>query len=125
MARCQDWPEALHWYSTALETTDCDEGGEYDGMQDEPRYALLAREAEMLCTGGCGLKKDPQKSGGQTARAVILIPRRIMTRGQPSLPQRGLYEAGMHMSILHSWHSVSAGSASADSTNHRSENIFF
>lgn len=44
--------------------TDCDEGGEYDGMQDEPRYALLAREAEMLFTGGCGLAKDPQRSGG-------------------------------------------------------------
>lgn len=61
--RSQDWPEALHWYSTALETTDCDEGGEYDGMQDEPRYTLLAREAEMLFTGGCGLEKDPQRSG--------------------------------------------------------------
>jgi len=61
--RSQDWPEALHWYNTALEMTDCDEGGEYDGMQDEPRYTLLAREAEMLFTGGCGLEKDPQRSG--------------------------------------------------------------
>ena len=61
--RSQDWPEALHWYNTALEMTDCDEGGEYDGMQDEPRYTLLAREAEMLFTGGCGLVKDPQRSG--------------------------------------------------------------
>lgn len=63
LARSQSWPEALHWYNTALETTDCDEGGEYDGMQDEPRYMLLAREAEMLFTGGCGLEKDPQRSG--------------------------------------------------------------
>lgn len=48
--------------------TDCDEGGEYDGVQDEPRHVLLAREAEMLYTGGHGLEKDPQKSGraGQT-----------------------------------------------------------
>lgn len=44
--------------------TDCDEGGEYDGMQDEPRYTMLAREAEMLFTGGYGLEKDPQRSGG-------------------------------------------------------------
>lgn len=44
--------------------TDCDEGGEYDGVQDEPRHVLLAREAEMLFAGGCGLAKDPQKSGG-------------------------------------------------------------
>ncbi|XP_014448155.1 eukaryotic elongation factor 2 kinase [Tupaia chinensis] len=68
--RCQDWQEALHWYNTALEMTDCDEGGEYDGMQDEPRYTLLAREAEMLFTGGCGLKKDPQRSGDLYTQAA-------------------------------------------------------
>nr|XP_019607220.1 PREDICTED: eukaryotic elongation factor 2 kinase isoform X1 [Rhinolophus sinicus]XP_019607221.1 PREDICTED: eukaryotic elongation factor 2 kinase isoform X1 [Rhinolophus sinicus] len=68
--RSRDWPEALHWYSTALEMTDCDEGGEYDGMQDEPRYALLAREAEMLFTGGCGLAKDPQRSGDLYSQAA-------------------------------------------------------
>lgn len=43
--------------------TDYDEGGEYDGTQDEPRYLLLAREAEMLMTGGFHLAKDPQRSG--------------------------------------------------------------
>lgn len=63
LARCPDWSEALHWYSRALEMTDCDEGGEYDGIQDEPQYALLAREAEMLLTGGFGLDKNPQRSG--------------------------------------------------------------
>ena len=63
LPRSQDWPEALHWYNTALDTTDCDEGGEYDGMQDEPRYVLLAREAAMLSEGGFGLEKDPQRSG--------------------------------------------------------------
>uniref|UniRef100_A0A452E360 Eukaryotic elongation factor 2 kinase n=1 Tax=Capra hircus TaxID=9925 RepID=A0A452E360_CAPHI len=71
---CGRGSEALHWYNTALETTDCDEGGEYDGMQDEPRYMLLAREAEMLFTGGCGLEKDPQRSGDlytQAAEAAI------------------------------------------------------
>ncbi|XP_016078211.1 PREDICTED: eukaryotic elongation factor 2 kinase isoform X2 [Miniopterus natalensis] len=68
--RSQDWPEALHWYNTVLETTDCDEGGEYDGMQDEPRYMLLAREAEMLFAGGFGLEKDPQRSGDLYTRAA-------------------------------------------------------
>ncbi|XP_008572452.1 PREDICTED: eukaryotic elongation factor 2 kinase isoform X2 [Galeopterus variegatus] len=68
--RCRDWPEALHWYNTALQTTDCDEGGEYDGMQDEPRYTLLAREAEMLFTGGLGLEKDPQRSGDLYTQAA-------------------------------------------------------
>ncbi|XP_038957666.1 eukaryotic elongation factor 2 kinase isoform X2 [Rattus norvegicus] len=68
--RCQDWSEALHWYNTALETTDCDEGGEYDGIQDEPQYALLAREAEMLLTGGFGLDKNPQRSGDLYTQAA-------------------------------------------------------
>uniref|UniRef100_A0A8C0BH77 Eukaryotic elongation factor 2 kinase n=1 Tax=Buteo japonicus TaxID=224669 RepID=A0A8C0BH77_9AVES len=58
-----DWKEALYWYNAALNMTDYDEGGEYDGTQDEPRYLLLAREAEMLMTGGFHLKKDPQRSG--------------------------------------------------------------
>lgn len=43
--------------------TDYDEGGEYDGTQDEPKYILLAREAEMLLAGGYNLEKDPQRSG--------------------------------------------------------------
>ncbi|XP_059752000.1 eukaryotic elongation factor 2 kinase [Balaenoptera ricei] len=68
--RSQSWQEALLWYNTALETTDCDEGGEYDGMQDEPRYLLLAREAEMLFTGGCGLEKNPQRSGDLYTKAA-------------------------------------------------------
>lgn len=62
--RAQDWKEALHWYNTALNMTDCDDGGEYDDTQDEPRYLLLAREAEMLMMGGFNLDKDPQRSGG-------------------------------------------------------------
>uniref|UniRef100_A0A8C4W0V0 Eukaryotic elongation factor 2 kinase n=1 Tax=Gopherus evgoodei TaxID=1825980 RepID=A0A8C4W0V0_9SAUR len=61
--RIQDWKEALHWYNAALNMTDYDEGGEYDGTQDEPHYLLLAREAEMLMTGGFCLAKDPQRSG--------------------------------------------------------------
>ncbi|XP_006753707.1 PREDICTED: eukaryotic elongation factor 2 kinase [Myotis davidii] len=68
--RSRDWPEALHWYSTALEKTDCDEGGEYDGVQDEPRYTLLAREAEMLSVGGFRLQKDPQRSGDLYTQAA-------------------------------------------------------
>lgn len=43
--------------------TDYDEGGEFDGMQDEPRYLLLAREAEMFKEGGFSLTADPQKAG--------------------------------------------------------------
>ncbi|KAM4025315.1 eukaryotic elongation factor 2 kinase isoform 2-T2 [Anomaloglossus baeobatrachus] len=61
--RLQDWQEALFWYNSALNMTDYDEGGEFDGTQDEPKYLLLAREAEMLFTGGHKLEKDPQRSG--------------------------------------------------------------
>nr|XP_033819325.1 eukaryotic elongation factor 2 kinase isoform X3 [Geotrypetes seraphini] len=61
--RMKDWQEALNWYDLALNMTDYDEGGEYDGTQDEPKYLLLAREAEMLMTGGFNLEKDPQRSG--------------------------------------------------------------
>ncbi|KAL7979202.1 hypothetical protein Chor_015226 [Crotalus horridus] len=59
----QDWKEALFWYDKALNMTDYDEGGEYDGTQDEPRYLLLAKEAEMLMTGGFNLDQDLQRSG--------------------------------------------------------------
>lgn len=34
-------------------------------MQDEPRHALLAREAAMLSTGGCGLQRDPRRAGAR------------------------------------------------------------
>ncbi|KAM7370598.1 hypothetical protein PAMP_010129 [Pampus punctatissimus] len=61
--RKQDWKEAIHWYDSVLNMTDYDEGGEFDGTQDEPRYLLLAREAEMYQTGGHNLTADPQKAG--------------------------------------------------------------
>ncbi|XP_008300575.1 eukaryotic elongation factor 2 kinase isoform X2 [Stegastes partitus] len=61
--RKQDWEEAVHWYDSALNMTDYDEGGEFDGTQDEPRYLLLAREAEMFQEGGHNLKADPQRAG--------------------------------------------------------------
>ncbi|KAL7372741.1 hypothetical protein ABVT39_021693 [Epinephelus coioides] len=61
--RKQDWEEAIHWYDSALNMTDYDEGGEFDGTQDEPRYLLLAREAEMFQEGGHNLKADPQRAG--------------------------------------------------------------
>ncbi|XP_062299105.1 eukaryotic elongation factor 2 kinase isoform X2 [Scomber scombrus] len=61
--RPQDWEEAIHWYDKVLNMTDYDEGGEFDGTQDEPRYLLLAREAEMYQEGGFNLTADPQRSG--------------------------------------------------------------
>ncbi|XP_053094796.1 eukaryotic elongation factor 2 kinase isoform X6 [Pangasianodon hypophthalmus] len=61
--RTQDWEEAVHWYESALNMTDYDEGGEFDGMQDEPRYLLLARVAEMYQEGRFGLAADPQRAG--------------------------------------------------------------
>ncbi|XP_069016384.1 eukaryotic elongation factor 2 kinase isoform X2 [Embiotoca jacksoni] len=61
--RKQDWKEATHWYDSVLKMTDFDEGGEFDGTQDEPRYLLLAREAEMYQEGGHNLTADPQRAG--------------------------------------------------------------
>ncbi|XP_019962362.2 eukaryotic elongation factor 2 kinase isoform X7 [Paralichthys olivaceus] len=61
--RKQDWAEAIHWYDSALNMMDCDEGGEFDGTQDEPRYLLLAREGEMYQEGGNNLTADPQRAG--------------------------------------------------------------
>ncbi|XP_053495922.1 eukaryotic elongation factor 2 kinase isoform X1 [Ictalurus furcatus] len=61
--RTQDWEEALQWYESALNMTDYDEGGEFDGMQDEPRYLLLARLAEMYQEGRFGLAANPQRAG--------------------------------------------------------------
>ena len=42
---------------------DYDEGGEFDGTQDEPRHLLLAREAEMFQEGGFSLTPNPQRAG--------------------------------------------------------------
>uniref|UniRef100_A0A8C6L2E8 Eukaryotic elongation factor 2 kinase n=1 Tax=Nothobranchius furzeri TaxID=105023 RepID=A0A8C6L2E8_NOTFU len=61
--RWQDWAEAIHWYDSSLNMTDYDEGGEFDGTQDEPRYLLLAREAELYQEGGHNLTADPQRAG--------------------------------------------------------------
>ncbi|XP_032826051.1 eukaryotic elongation factor 2 kinase isoform X1 [Petromyzon marinus] len=61
--RKQDWHEALRWYEAALNMTEYDEGGEYDGTSDDPSYVLLARQAEIYMAGGHGVACDPQKSG--------------------------------------------------------------
>uniref|UniRef100_A0A673LMF1 Eukaryotic elongation factor 2 kinase n=1 Tax=Sinocyclocheilus rhinocerous TaxID=307959 RepID=A0A673LMF1_9TELE len=61
--RVIDWKHAMHWYDFALKMTDYDEGGEFDGIKDEPRYLLLARLAEMYQEGGHNLDADPQRAG--------------------------------------------------------------
>lgn len=61
--RKQNWEEAVHWYDTAMNMMDYDEGGEFDGTQDAPRYLLLARVAEMYQEGGFNLTADPQRAG--------------------------------------------------------------
>ncbi|KAM9561634.1 uncharacterized protein ACWYII_024562 isoform 2-T2 [Salvelinus alpinus] len=68
--RSQDWKEAVSWYDCALNMTDYDEAGEFDGMQDEPPYLLLAREAEMYEEGGPGLDRDPQRAGDLFTQAA-------------------------------------------------------
>ena len=69
--RKQDWAEAVFWYASALDMCEDDEGGDFDGLQDDPRYMVLAREAEMYQEGGFNLTADPQKAG---ERGCILDP---------------------------------------------------
>lgn len=61
-------------------------------MQDEPRHALLAREAAMLSTGGCGLQRDPRRAGARgPAPGTQFPPPRITCgtrQGGGSLPTR-------------------------------------
>lgn len=64
----------MHWYDSALKMTDYDEGGEFDGMQDEPRYLLLARLAEMYQEGGFNLDADPQRAGECISRYIHQHP---------------------------------------------------
>ncbi|XP_023471963.2 eukaryotic elongation factor 2 kinase isoform X3 [Equus caballus] len=46
--RSQNWPEALHWYNTALETTDCDEGGDlYTRAAEAAMAAMKGRLANQ------------------------------------------------------------------------------
>lgn len=52
---------------------DCDEGGEYDGMQDEFWYMMLVREVEMLFIGGYGLEKDLQRLGDLYIQVVEVV----------------------------------------------------
>lgn len=68
--RQQDWEEAIRWYDSALNMDEHDEGGEFDGIQDDPRYLLLAREAEMFTVGGYNLAADPQKAGRREAMTI-------------------------------------------------------
>ncbi|XP_061612073.1 eukaryotic elongation factor 2 kinase isoform X3 [Phyllopteryx taeniolatus] len=68
--RQQDWEEAIRWYDSALNMDEHDEGGEFDGIQDEPRYLLLAREAEMFMAGGYNLEADLQKAGDLFTQAA-------------------------------------------------------
>lgn len=66
LSRKQDWEEAVHWYDNAVNMMDYDEGGDFDALQDEPCYLLLARMAEMYQVGGFNLTADPQRAGIHT-----------------------------------------------------------
>ncbi|XP_023212035.1 eukaryotic elongation factor 2 kinase-like [Centruroides sculpturatus] len=57
------WKEAINWYEKAVTMEEDDEGGHYDDCIHDPRYLLIARQAEMYRVGGHGLERDLQKSG--------------------------------------------------------------
>lgn len=56
--RQRSWKEATYWYSRAINMDDQDESGQYDGCMDDPKYQLLARQAELYLEGGYGLERD-------------------------------------------------------------------
>eukprot|EP00794_Sanderia_malayensis_P009123 gene9123-10096_t len=57
--RIRSWPEAIRWYEEVLKVS----GTDYEGLDDNPAYKILARIAEMYREGGYGLEKDLNKSG--------------------------------------------------------------
>lgn len=57
-----DWKEGICWYNKAVEMTDFDEGGEYDGCLDDPVYGLIGRQADMYAQGGNGIEEDKVKA---------------------------------------------------------------
>ncbi|GAB6020786.1 Eukaryotic elongation factor 2 kinase [Chamberlinius hualienensis] len=61
--RERSWEEAIKWYEAAvtMEETD-DESGQFDGCMDDPKYTLIARQAELLMKGGFGLKRNLQEA---------------------------------------------------------------
>ncbi|KAK3762128.1 hypothetical protein RRG08_024938 [Elysia crispata] len=61
--RSVSWEDAVHYYQSAVEMNDHDEGGEFDSTMGDPMHVLLARQAEMYREGGHGLEKDLQKAG--------------------------------------------------------------
>ncbi|KAG7254291.1 hypothetical protein CRUP_022792, partial [Coryphaenoides rupestris] len=60
-----DWVQAVFWYTSALNMCDDDEGGDFDGLQDDPRYLVLARH------GGDGTRRGASSSP-QTPRKQVI-----------------------------------------------------
>lgn len=61
--RKRSWKEAIHWYGLAVQMDGDDESGQFDGCIDDPKYVMLARQAEMYSSGGFDLDRDSNKAG--------------------------------------------------------------
>ncbi|XP_022095508.1 eukaryotic elongation factor 2 kinase-like isoform X2 [Acanthaster planci] len=57
------WTEAIHWYQQAISTSQEDEDGGFDCLNEDPNYQLLVRQADLYRKGGYGLDKNPRKAG--------------------------------------------------------------
>ena len=60
----------MYWYEKAINTTQEDEGGEYDATMDNPTYALKAKVAELYLADEYDLEKDASYSGKDTFLSV-------------------------------------------------------
>uniref|UniRef100_A0A646QD63 Eukaryotic elongation factor 2 kinase n=1 Tax=Hemiscolopendra marginata TaxID=943146 RepID=A0A646QD63_9MYRI len=63
LRRERSWKEAVYWYNQATNTDEHDESGNYDHCMDNPKYLLLARQAEMYKEGLYCLEQDLTMSG--------------------------------------------------------------
>ena len=71
--RKQSWKEAVYWYSRVANMNDQDESGQFDGCMDDPKYQIIARQAEMYLQGGFDLEKDVNRAGIYIS-SVFLYP---------------------------------------------------
>ena len=56
-----------------MNTTNEDDGGEFDAAMDDPIYQLQAVMAQLYLVGGYGLEKDPSYAGVLMAFAFARI----------------------------------------------------
>ena len=71
--RERSYADAVDWYEMVVNTTNEDDGGEFDAAMDDPVYQLQAVMAQLYLVGGYGLEKDPSYAGVLMAFILLLL----------------------------------------------------